>query len=105
MEKLKNTQGIKTIIMKPTAYTKCQIGQDWYRNELEIEMIPGECYPDYMQINEFVMTQVDGKELNIEDVVDILYGLIQREFHPEYLKVTDYIKGCKTHFDVVVIKE
>lgn len=105
MERLKNDQGITKIVMKPVAFTKCIIGQDWFKNDLEVEMIPGDCYPDYMQIQGFVMDQIDGHELNIEDVVDILYDMIKTEFHPAYLKVTDYIRGSKTHFDVIVTKE
>ena len=42
MNHLENTQSIKLITMKPVAFTKCVIGQDWYRNELEIIFEPGE---------------------------------------------------------------
>lgn len=104
MVKLTNSQKITEIIMKPVAYTKCVIGQDWYKNELEIYFIPNECYPDYMEVNDFIMERVDGKELNIEDVVDIVYAELKK-YDPVALKVIDYIKGCKTHFDVTVIKE
>lgn len=103
MEKIKNTQDISTIIMKPTAYTKCKIGQDWYKNELEIEFIPFESYPDYMEVNSYVMEEIDGQELNIEDVVYQIYEHLMK-YEPMYLSVTDHIKGCKTHFDVDVIK-
>lgn len=105
MEKLKNTQEITKIIMKPVAFTKCAIGGDWYKNELLIEFVPDEYYPDYMQVNEYVMKEIDGKELNIEDVVNMIYEKIKDEYYPASLKVTDYIKGCKTHFDVEVVKE
>lgn len=105
MEKLKNTQGISMIIMHPVAYTKCQIGQDWYKNEFEISFAPGDIYPDYMEVKDWIMENIDGKELNIEDVVDKIYSFIQDEYAPKDLEVTDDIKGCKTHFDVTVIKQ
>lgn len=104
MTKLENKQGISFIIMKPVAYTKCAIGQDWYKNELEIMFEPNECYPDYMEVNEWIMTEIDGKEFNIEDVVDVVYNFLMEIYQPKYLKVADRIIGCKTHFDVVVEK-
>ena len=91
--------------MKPVAFTKCVIGQDWYKNELEITFSPNSCYPDYMEVNSFIMNEIDGKELNIEDVVDKIVGFLSSEYDPFYLKVVDHIRGCKTHFDVDVIKE
>lgn len=103
MEKIKNTQEIASIIMKPTAYTKCRIGQDWYRNELEIDFLPFDSYPDYIEVNSFIMNEIDGHELNIEDVVEKIYNHLLN-YEPMYLKVTDHIRGCKTHFDVDVTK-
>jgi hypothetical protein len=50
------------------------------------------------------MKEIDGKELNIEDVVDIIYNMLQSNYKPKSLTVTDYIENCKTHFDVVVTK-
>ena len=104
MNTLRNTQGINQIIMKPTAYTKCVIGGDWYKNELEIEFCPDQCYPDYIQVNEWIMKNIDGKIMNIEDVVDEVYKMLKENYHPTFLKVTDYITDCRTHFDVIVSK-
>lgn len=104
MDRLKNEQGIRLIIMKPVAQTKCKIGQDWYTNELEINFAPADCYPDYMQVNEWIAKNIDGKELNIEDVVELLYDMLEQNFHPADLEITNNIRNCKTHFDVVVIK-
>ncbi len=103
MNHLENTQSIKLITMKPVAFTKCVIGQDWYRNELEIIFEPGEEYPDYIDVNNWIMEQIDGQEMNIEDVVDAVYKFLLN-YNPRFLKVRDYIKGCKTHFDVIVEK-
>lgn len=104
MKKLKNKQGITLITMKPVAYTKCAIGQDWYKNEFEIMFEPNGYYPDYMEVNEWIMTEIDGKEFNIEDVVDAIYSFLMETYQPKDLKVIDRIIGCKTHFDVIVEK-
>lgn len=103
MEKIKNTQNIKEIVMRPTVYTKCVIGQDWYKSELTITFVPGDYYPDYMEVNEWLMDNIDGMEMNIEDVVDEVYNIL-KEYEPLRLEVKNDIKDCKTHFDVTVIK-
>lgn len=104
MNTLKNIQGIREIIMRPSAYTKCVIGGDWYKNQLEIEFCPDQYYPDYMQVNDWIMKNIDGHSMNIEDVVDDIYNMLENNYHPTFLKVTDHITDCKTHFDVSVTK-
>ena len=103
MTRIENTQAIRVIVMKPTAITKCKIGQDWYKNELEIKMMPDRYYPDYMEVEKWIMENIDGKELNIEDVVDMIYTYI-KSYGPLAVNVIDRVTGNKVHFDVVVEK-
>ena len=104
MIKIPNKEYVTEIKMMPTAYAKCKIGQDWYRCGFEAWFIPFNCYPDYMEVNEFVMREIDGKELNIEEATRILYDYLQ-EYKPTQLKVVNHIRNCKTHFDVDVTIE
>lgn len=101
---LQNNEKITKITMKPTAITKCRIGQDWYKNHLEVEFYPGKSYPDYMQVETWIMDNIDGAELNIEEVVDMLYDYFKETYKPQKLTVRDYVTGNKVHFDVVVEK-
>lgn len=101
---LKNTQKISNIIMKPSAITKCEIGQDWYKHDFEIDFTPADLYPDYMEEEAWIMENIDGKELNIEDAVNILYEHLEKVYDPDKLQITDYIAGNKVHFDVIVKK-
>ena len=101
MTQIKNRENVSQIIMKPTAIAKCKIGQDWYRMQFEVVFCPGDCYPDYMEVNQFVLEEMDGKELNIEEAADMLYKKLL-DYNPVSLKVTNHITGCKTHFDVDV---
>lgn len=101
---IENTQKIKKIIMKPTAITKCEIGQDWYQNCFEIVFIPNESYPDYMQVEAWIMQNIDGKELNIEDAVNNIYRYLYDVYSPKELHVIDKVVGNKVHFDVIVEK-
>ena len=102
MTKIKNAENVTEIVMKPTAYTKCKIGQDWYKCNFEVFFIPSDNYPDYMEVNGFIMSHIDGHELNIEEAARILYDHLM-EYKPESLKVINHIRECKTHFDVDVI--
>lgn len=104
MTKLENTEGVTMIAMHPTAFTKCKIGQDWYKCAFDVFFTPGRCYPDYMEVNAYIMEYIDGKELNIEEAARMLYDHLLN-YDPKALKVVNHITGCKTHFDVDVTIE
>lgn len=104
MDKIENKEGVALIVMRPTAFTKCKIGQDWYKCEFTVFFTPGMCYPDYMEVNTYIMENIDGKELNIEEAARMLYDFL-RLYEPKALKVENHISGCKTHFDVDITIE
>ena len=52
--KLNNTQDINVITMYPIAVCKCAIGQDWYTNRFTVTFAPGDYYPDYMDVDEWL---------------------------------------------------
>lgn len=101
---LENKEEISLIIMEPTAVSMCKIGGDWYKHKFCIEFEPGDIYPDYIEVSEYIMKMIDGKPLNIEEAVDIVYKHLQT-YQPKSLSVADSITGCKTHFNVRVIKK
>lgn len=101
MTKIENKEGVKEITLRPVAFVKCKIGQDWYKCEFEAVFIPGPFYPDYMEVNAFVMSEIDGQEMNIEEAAKVLYEHLM-QYKPKELKVVNHIHGCKTHFDVDV---
>jgi hypothetical protein len=68
-------------------------------------MKPNKVYPDYMEVKDFISENVDGKVMNIETVVEKIYLYIMNEYEPVSLKVINHVKGCRTHFDVDVVKE
>jgi hypothetical protein len=100
-----NEQNINKIIMKPTAITLCDIGNDWYKNNLEIHFEPDKYYPDYMKVEKWIMEKIDGERLNIEEVVNNVYEMLMRTYKPHKLKIIDVVTGNKVHFDVTVIKQ
>ena len=92
------------IIMKPFANCLCKLGQDWYHIDFEATFIPGDYYPDYMDIQRDITEKINGKELNIEEAVDILYGILEA-YKPQNMSVRAVVNKSTTHFPVEVIKE
>ena len=103
MTLIRNSQNITAIRMKPTAITRCVIGGDWYTNRLDIIFRPDRFYPDYMEIQSWIQENIDGKDMNIEDVVSTVRSFLEKEYEPNKVIIIDHVKGCKTHFDVDVI--
>lgn len=99
--RLKNKEKVMSIVMKPTAHVKCRIGGDWYECRFLITFEPNKYYPDYTKVQEFIMQNIDGKELNIEEAAKILYDYLMK-YEPKALSVTNRIEDCKTHFDIDV---
>lgn len=103
MKRILNSQEIRSIKMSPVAQTQCELGGDWYTNKLEITIKPKEFYPDYTEVQEAIMEKIDGKKLNIEDVVQIVYDLMTF-YSPLSIHVKDTVEDCKTHMNVTVEK-
>lgn len=101
MTKIPNKENVKKIIMHPIAYTKCQIGQDWFLNRFEVNFLPGDYYPDYMEVQKFIQSEIEGREMNIEVAAKTLYNFLM-QYDPSGLEITDHITDCNTHFNVDV---
>lgn len=104
MNKIENKQKINLIIMQPDAFNVCELGGDYYKNELTISFMPDSYYPDYTEVQTWIMENIDGKVKNIEDVVNEIYNFLMETYQPRELEVSDHIIGCRTHFNVTVIK-
>ena len=101
MTRIPNKENVTMINMKPTACVKCGIGKDWYNCKFEAVFFPDSCYPDYMQVQDFVRHEIDGESLNIEEAANKLYNFLM-QYEPSQLWVTAHVTDCKTHFDVDV---
>lgn len=100
--KLQNVEKVKKITMYPVAHTLCAIGQDFYKYEFEVEFIVGNYYPDYMDVEKWVMENLDGKELNIEQGMRLFYDWLVASYEPKGLNLIANVKDAKTHFAVKV---
>ncbi len=104
MNRLENKEKIDRIEMRPTACVKCAIGQDWYQCHFNVTFVPNEYYPDYMDVEQYIMEEIDGHELNIEEAVNKLFAFLKNIYEPKHLSVECDVRGCKVHFDVLVVK-
>lgn len=103
MNRIENKEKINKITMKPFATCLCHIGQDWYLNKFEIEFYPNNYYPDYMEVDKWINENIEGKELNIEQAVDLIYWHLMK-YEPYDVFVKSIVEDCKTHFNVIVEK-
>ena len=102
--KIKNKQNIKQIIMKPTVSCFCPLGQDWYKIDFDISFIPRDFYPDYCEVQNYILNNINKQQLTIEEAVDIIYDYLQKEYLPEDLTVQANVNIVQSHFPVIVIK-
>lgn len=102
MTRIENKEGVSKIVMRPIVYCLCDLGGDWYSLEIEIEMKPVGAYPDYMEVQDFLMRCVDGKRLNIEEALLITKKELEIWFPDAEIVVKGVVKNAKTHFDVEV---
>lgn len=103
MAKFKNVQGISKVSFKQNVQCFCPLGNDWYTNQLGVDMQMGETIPDYCEVDDFIRS-ISGKSLIIEDVVQQVYEYFENTYHPKALYVESYVDDAK-HLPVTVIKE
>lgn len=104
MNKIPNNENVTKIVMRPIAYTKCKIGQDWFLNKFEVIFEPDEYYPDYMEVNQFILENIEGQEMNIEHAAQCLCNYL-KQYNPKRVQVVNHISDCNTHFNVDVTVE
>lgn len=100
--RFENRYDITKIRMTKKIHNLCTIGQDWFTNNLEIEFIPNEIIPDYIEVDEMIQ-KFEGKELVIEE---LLSGILNelKEYKPLYVKVVSKVDDAM-HLPVEVIAE
>ena len=102
MKKIENKEKISTISFVRNVQPFCPLGDDYYTAEVEVFLVPDQCYMDYCELDEAIQ-DLGGKHLTIEQLAEKVYNIIQ-EFEPLHTVVTVNANSNK-HFPVVVIKE
>ena len=100
---LENAQGIREIVMYPTALCYCPLGKDWYHNQFKVTMRPDRFFPDYCDVQAWIEDNIDGHPHIIEDAVDQLYDYLSETYEPMSLEVKSHVDDAG-HFPVTVTK-
>lgn len=102
MARFENKYNIKLIKMNKKIHNLCTIGQDWFTNNIEIEIIPDKVIPDYIEVEKEI-SKFESKELVIEEVVNGILE-VMKEYEPKYIKVSSKVDDAM-HLPVEVICE
>lgn len=97
-----NTMGITKIEFQCRTRNYCPLGEDMYTNQFTVVFIPSGQIPDYVDIQNDINNNVDGKDMTVEDAVEAVYNIVDR-FKPEKLCVESYADDA-VHFPVTVTK-
>lgn len=103
MGSFENKQGINKIKLFQNVQCFCPLGNDWYTNNIQIEIIPNKIIPDYCEVDEFIRS-LSGNNYIIEDVVYSIFEYFKKVYNCEYVKVESTVTDAK-HLNVIVIKE
>ncbi len=96
-----NNEYILKIKMNPSAHVFCPLGQAWYTLNLNIEMLPDGVIPDYVEVQQWINENLDGKTLSIEDAICNCANYFKTEYTPKQINI-DAVVNDAAHFPVIV---
>lgn len=100
---VENNYGIDKIVIHPEAKCFCPLGADWYTNHFEVTIGPDQKIPDYCALDVYIAENINGKELIIEEAVDLLYQHIVSIYQPRSCRIVSHVNDAG-HSDVSVFK-
>lgn len=98
---MKNEYKVKEIIINERIRCYCPLGKDWYSGDLEAQIFVDEEIPDYLDVDNFIKNEIDGKAYIIEETAHMFYEYLMNTLHPVSLHVTATVKDA-THAPVVI---
>lgn len=102
MVEVKNIQGITKITFMEKIHNYCSLGNDWYSNNLTIELEPNENIPDYVKVGKKIKA-LEEHNLIIEDVIMAVPKIIE-EYKPKSYRIVSEVNDA-THMPVKVEKK
>ena len=97
----KNEQKITKIVMHGVSHNFCPLGQANYTNRFTMEFYPDDLIADYLEVEEFIKSEINDKDLIIEDAISLLFNYLVETFEPKGLKVSSLVLDAK-HPEVLV---
>lgn len=97
---IENKEKVRYIEMYPKARCFCPIGKAWYTNEFKASFFPNEYYLDYLDVENFINKEIEGKSLTIEEACKKLYDYLYEKV--DNVQVESHVNDA-THFPVKVV--
>lgn len=97
---IENKEKVKYIEMYPKARCFCPIGKAWYTNRFKVSVFPRDCYFDYLDVENFIKEEIEGKSLTIEGACKKLYDYLKKDV--EDIQVESHVNDA-VHFPVKVL--
>lgn len=97
---IENKENVLFVEMFPKAKCFCPIGKAWYTNQFHISFYPYEYYIDYLDLENFIEENIEGKALTIESACSVLLSYFKKQ-NLNSVTVVSTVEDA-THFNVRV---
>jgi len=106
MAKQENEYGVKLIVMRPAFKVVCPLTQAPISLKCEVDFMPGDFVPEYMEVQNALRQKLDNKKFTIEGAArEILDYFDSDDYQPEHVRVVVKTENNNTYFPVEVFIE
>lgn len=95
--KLPNDYHVKKLKYITKAFVYCPLGKDWGYVDIIAEIEMGEELPNYNAIDEFIISDIEGKEHITEEVGYLVWEFIKNLIKPKNIKVLVHSNNQSIH--------
>lgn len=103
MSAFENKQGITEIEMEQSIQAYCPLGDEYYTNQVYMQMTGMQVIPDYCDLDKFLRS-LAGSKMIIEDIVATIFNKLDTDCIPEHLIVSSVVTDA-VHLNVTVTKQ
>lgn len=82
MAMFKNEMGINEISFVHTVQCVCAIGKSLCTYNFEVEMVPGDVIPDYLEVQDYMDNEINMHFLTMEDATAALANYLDEVYAP-----------------------
>lgn len=99
--KVENKYKVHRLEYNASAFVFCPLGKDWGRVEIKAEIYPAAWLPDYVDVDNFIVENLEGSTHITEEVGYLVFDFLVKMLEPVDLRVTvhsvnDSMHSCYT---------
>ena len=91
---MNNLYNVKKVKYRKNVHCKCPLGNDWCTYKVKVTVKPKDEIADYCNIDNFIMTCIDGKEMILEQAVHEIKKFIETQYTGSEVKVKGTVKDA-----------